>query len=112
VDIEFSSKKLEKECNDSLLLKRKHGEQRARLIRRRLDEMRAAPNLAVLRTLPGPRCHELVGDRKGQLSVDLDHPYRLIFEVNQSPVPENPSGGLDWAQVTQIIVVEIVDTHK
>ena len=112
MDIEFSTKKLEKECNDGALLKRKHGEQRAKLIRRRLDEMRAAPNLDVLGTLRGPRCHELKGGRKGQLSVDLDHPYRLIFEVNQSPVPENLSGGLDWAKVTQIIVVQIADTHK
>lgn len=112
MEIEFSSRKLEKECNDGTLLKRKHGEQRAKLIRRRLDEMRASANLDVLRTLPGPRCHELKGDRKGQLSVDLDHPYRLIFGVNQSPVPENPSGGLDWTKVTQIIVIQIADTHK
>jgi proteic killer suppression protein len=51
------------------------------------------------------------GKRKGQLSVDLDHPYRLIFVVNHDPVPVLPDGGLDWSKVTAIKILGVEDTH-
>jgi len=63
-----------------------------------------------MRTLPGARCHELKGNRAGQLAVSLDHPGRLIFEPTK-PVPRREDGGLDWTRVTAIEVIEIVDYH-
>jgi len=111
VDIEFDAKKFEKEVNSSKLLVRRHGDRRAKLIRRRLDELHAAVTLEDVRNLPGPRCHELRGDRAGQLSVDLDHPYRLLF-VPTEPIPTKEDGGLDWARITAIIVLGIEDTHE
>ena len=61
----------------------------------------------------GPsRCHELTqGQRKGQLSVDLDHPYRLIFVPDHNPVPKREDGGLDWSQVTAVKILGVEDTH-
>jgi plasmid maintenance system killer protein len=111
LDIWFSSTKLQKECNNATLCVRRYGPRRAALIQRRLDELRAADILENIRHLPGPRCHELKGDRDGQLSVDLDHPYRLIFEPANDPVPQKPDGGLDWSQVTAISILEVTDTH-
>lgn len=59
------------------------------------------------------RCHELIqGRRRGQLSVDLDHPYRLIFTPGNDPVQTLEDGGLDWSQVTAIIILGIEDTHE
>jgi plasmid maintenance system killer protein len=98
------------EWNDLKRLVRRHNHQRARLIRRRLDDMKAAATLGVMRSLPG-RCHELKGDRKGQLSIDLDGPYRLLFMPSDQPPPSKPDGGLDWTQVTSVIVLGVVDTH-
>ena len=97
--------------NDSKRLVRRHNTQRAKLIRRRLDDLRAAPNLLVMRMLPG-RCHELKGERTVQLSVDLDGPYRLIFKPAHNPAPQKADGGLDWEQVTAIVLIEVVDTHE
>jgi len=92
-------------------LVRMHNEQRAKLIRRRLDDLRAAPMLEVMRNLPG-RCHELKGDRKGQLSLDLDGPYRLIFMPANDRMPTKADGGLDWTRVTTVTVLEVSDTHE
>jgi proteic killer suppression protein len=64
-----------------------------------------------MRTLSG-RCHELKGERAGQLSADLDGPYRLIFKPAYNPAPQKADGGLDWEQVTAIVLVEVVDTHE
>jgi plasmid maintenance system killer protein len=112
MDITFRSKKLEKQLATEKGLT-KLGRDRKAKVRVRLQEFRAAQTLADLAPpLSKPaRCHELTGDRKGELSVDLDHPYRLIFVPNHDPVPERKEGGLDWQQVTSITIEEIADTH-
>jgi proteic killer suppression protein len=114
LDISFKSTKLEKRFNEGKQLEKTHGSLRAKKIRIRLKEFRAAVSLHDLGPrYDGPgRCHELTGDRKGQLSVDLDHPYRLIFVPNHDPVPLKPDRGLDWKQVTAIMITGIEDTHE
>lgn len=89
---------------------RAFGEQRSKVLGRRLDQLRAAPHLGDFRQLPG-RCHELKGARKGQLSIDLDGPYRLIFEHAHNPAPTRADGGLDWDGVTAIRILGVEDTH-
>lgn len=111
MEIFFADAKEAADWNDSKRLVRLHGAQRARLIRRRLDDLRAAANLQVMRALPG-RCHELKGDRAKTLSVDLDGPYRLLFKPAHNPLPEKADGGLDWDQVTAIAIDGVVDTHE
>jgi plasmid maintenance system killer protein len=112
MDIIFKMKRLQKKCNDQTLLVKHYGPRRARLIRRRLDQLGAAGTLEVMRSLPQARCHELKGDRAGELSVDLDHPYRLIFRPASDPVPTKPDGGLDWAKVSSITILGVEDTHE
>ena len=111
MDIIFSSTRLQKDCNDAKRARRRFGPLQAKLIRRRLDELRAAQNLSVIGTIPQARCHELTADRAGQLSVDLRHPYRLLFRPANRPVPRKPDGGLDWAGVTVVEILDVEDTH-
>jgi len=110
VEITFRTKKFAKICNDGSASAKELGPDQARRLRRRLDDLRAATRLADMGGLPG-RNHELKGDRRGQLSIDLVHPYRLIFEPAHVPPPRKQDGGLDWAQVTEVEVIEITDTH-
>ncbi len=110
--IVFTNTKLQKECNEAKLLVKKHGPIRAKLLQKRLTELRAAVVLEDIFRMPQARCHELRGNRKGQLSVDLDHPYRLIFESADEPVPTKPDGGLDWTLVKTIRILGIEDTHE
>jgi plasmid maintenance system killer protein len=115
LDISFKSTKLEKEFNEGAQLDKVHGTRRAKKIRIRMAEFRAA--VCLMDFWPpksGPnRCHELSqGKRKGQLSVDLDHPYRLIFTPAHDPVPTHEDGGLDWAKVTAIVILSVEDTHE
>jgi len=63
-----------------------------------------------MRGLPG-RCHELVGKRKGALSIDLDGPYRLLFEPAVDSPPQLDDGGLDWDAVVAIRILGLEDTH-
>lgn len=109
MDILFASEKLERECCDSKLRRRRHGDERARRLQVRLDDLRAADNLAMMRTLPG-KCHELTGDLDGCLAVSLDGPYRLIFEPANEPVPME-GRRLLWEGVTIIRILRIEDYH-
>jgi len=111
MEISFDSPKLERECNNHRTLIKRYGERMASVIRRRLDNLDAASTLDEMRNLPG-RCHELLHDRAGQLSLDLVHPERLIFVPNDNPVPTKPDGGLDWQQVKSVRILGIEDTHE
>ena len=111
MDIVFKDQKFETQCNNQRILQKQHGKIRAKRIRQRLDNLRAANVLEDMRNLPG-RCHELREDRAGQLSLDLDHPYRLIFEPADNPIPIKPDGGIDWKKVTAITIIGVDDTHE
>ena len=80
-------------------------------LQQRLMELKAAQTLEDISRLPAARCHELAGNRKGLLSVDVTQPYRLIFEPDHDPAPRKPDDGLDWRKVTKVVVLEVVDTH-
>jgi proteic killer suppression protein len=110
VEILFKTAKLEKLCNNHQKAIKKWGDRQARLLMRRLDDIRAAPSLEAFRTLPG-RCHELLGDRTGQLTLDLVHPDRLVFEAADNPAPQRPDGGLDWSRVRAVRILAVEDTH-
>ena len=76
----------------------------------RLADLDAAASLEEMRQLPG-RCHELSGDRKGQLAIDLAGGKRLVFEPAANPPAQREQGGLDWEAVDAIRLIEIIDYH-
>lgn len=112
MDIEFKSEKLKKICSESKKTVQAHGSEGAKKIHQRLFELRAAANLAEMSHLPPPRCHELLGNLKGVYSVDLVHPYRLLFIPNHTPVPMLENGGINKEAVTSILILRIENTHE
>lgn len=113
MNITFGTAKLRKELNDAKAMIKAHGPLRTKKLQIVLTQLHAAPSLGTFAPPMSPphRCHELIGNRKGQLTVDLDHPYRLVFVPDHEPLPLRPEGGLDWKQVTTIKIVGIEDTH-
>lgn len=113
IDIEFASKKLRKQFNEEKEMLKAFGQKRAKRIKVVMTALRAAPSLGAFAPpfSPPHRCHELTGNKKGRLSLDLDGPYRLIIQPINEPLPERPEGGLDWNRVTVIKVLGVEDTH-
>lgn len=107
----FRTTKLEKTFASEKELARTYGAEQAKGIMRRMSELRAARCLADLRLLPQLRAHELTGDRKGQISITVKQPFRLIILPANDPVPTLPDGGLDWDGATEVKVIEVVDYH-
>lgn len=110
MDIYFRNRKLEKQLTDPKMLLRTFG-QLAVKVKLRLDNLSNASDLAVLRTIPAAGCHELGGDRKGELAVNVSGNYRLIFEPRHNPIPRKDDGGLNWDAVTAIQINAIEDYH-
>lgn len=110
--IYFRTKKLQKICSNTKTSKKELGNEMARKLQQRLMELKAASCLDDISRVPPARCHPLTGNRGGQLSVDLKHPYRLCFIPANDPIPKTKDGSLDWCKVTEIEITEIFDPHK
>ncbi len=102
------------DLEDEAACRRSYGADMAKKIALRLASLRAAESLADFwPPKSGPeRCHKLKGDHAGTFSVDLKHPYRMLFKPREDP-PELDS--LDeqgyWQSIKAITIVAIEDTH-
>ena len=109
--ISFKDSKAKKVFCDSKALRRNWGAEQAKMIARRIIQLEAAENLATLLSLPQVRAHELSGNRAGQISLDVKHPYRLIIVPDHGENPRKEDGGLDWNRVTKVMILGVEDTH-
>ena len=88
------------------------GKERAQKLMQRLMELDAAFALSDVKRVPPARCHELRGRYKGVFSVDLEHPYRLLFiPADDPPASRLEDGGLDWSAIQAVEIIKIEDTH-
>ena len=110
VELEFATTQLLKLCADERRLRRALGPGGAKKLQAHLKSLQAAAALDEFRFLPG-KCHELAGKRSGQVALDLPDGKRLIFEPAADPPPTKTDGGLDWAAVRSVRILEIADYH-
>lgn len=104
MEISFTSRKLQKTCENHTELKKKYGDIQARRIIQRINELQAAANLHDILQLPQARLHPLAGNRKKQFAVDILHPYRIIL----LPLDGNKT---DLKTITIIQIISIIDYH-
>ena len=107
----FKKAGIQRTCSQKAVAQKRLGAKMAMKLQQRMMELKAAETLTDISRLPPARCHELKGNRKGQLSVDLENPYRLLFVPADYPIPKKEGGGLDWDRITEIEIIEIIDTH-
>lgn len=110
MELSFKNNKLERQLTQPKQMAKAFG-QLARKIDQRVEDLKAADTLEDMRKISAARCHELSGNRKGELAVDVSSNYRLIFEPNHDPLPEKDDGGLDWNEVTAIRILDVEDYH-
>lgn len=112
MEVEFDATKLAKKCATEKSRAKAFGQERGKRLGRRLSALLAAANLGDLKGAPG-RLHALKGNLAGKLSLDLDGPYRLIFEpVVESEDDVDCSNPAEWGKITRVRILSIEDTHE
>ena len=113
MDVFISDKRLRKVAHDDAACRRQYGVAMAKKLALRLASLSAAESLADFwPPKSGPeRCHELKGDLKGTFSVDLNQPYRLLFQPTSNPAGDEAEEQERWKSITSIDITAIEDTH-
>jgi len=81
VDVRFRTRKLQSQYERSGEAVKAYGEPVARKYILRINTIRAAHDIEVLKHLPALRCHQLKGRRQGQWAVNLTDYQRLVFTL-------------------------------
>lgn len=105
----FVSKKLSKLCSSEKEMVKEYGPACAKKLKQRLNELEAAPNMALIP--PFARCHPLTGNHKGKYAIDLEHPKRLLFEPDFEESGLSESGEIILSQIKAIVIIAITDYH-
>lgn len=99
MEIEYSSKKLEKDCTSNLI--KTYGLENAKKIKQRLEQLKAFENLQQAYTLRSMFFEPLSGDRKGEYSIVVNKNWRIILTA----VPKNESS-LEKVKIVKIEKIE------
>ena len=83
----------------------------AKKIKQRMTQLKEADNLSVISKLPALRLHPYKGDRMGEWSIDIMENWRIIFEIDQDPIPKSEDGGVNLLLITAIKIVSVEDPH-
>ena len=81
MQIQFRTKKLEKQYAQHKLAVKAYGVKVARKYVQRINIIKETKDFDELSVLPGLKCHQLKGDREGQYAINLTGFYRLIFTL-------------------------------
>jgi proteic killer suppression protein len=81
LQIQYRTKKLEKQYTQHKLAVKAYGAEVARKYVQRINIIKQTKDYDELSILPGLKCHPLKGDREGQYAIYLTGFYRLIFTL-------------------------------
>jgi len=108
--------RLRQSLEDDRVRKKQYGADMAKKIHLRLESLAGAEKLSDFWPPydPPERLHELRGAMAGVFSVDLKHPYRLLFRAVGQPdgAEQRDLSALGtWQTIDTIEVIGIEDTH-
>src|SRR5450755_2118276 len=110
MDIDFKNNKLRRILTDAREMQKAFGNL-AKKVSQRMEQLKAAPALSDMINYPAARCHQLKGERKDEWAIDISVNHRMIFEINQDPIPLNKDGAVNTLKVTNIMIIATTDYH-
>jgi len=109
VEISFKNNKLEKSFTDDKDLSKTYGTM-AKKVKARYEELKAADSLQVVALYPAMRLHAHKGNN-GIWSIDIYKNWRILFTINQDPIPTKEDGGVNLKAITIIKIESVEDPH-
>lgn len=81
MEIQFRTRKLQRQYEDGREAKKAFGDEVARRYIQRINIIKKTSDIEELQRLPALRCHPLKGSHQGQWALSLTGFYRLIFTL-------------------------------
>jgi proteic killer suppression protein len=110
MELSYKTNKLEKSLTTDKGLAKSFGKL-AKKIKQRRIQLESADNLEAISKLPVLRLHQHTGKGKGTWSIDIQENWRILFEIDQDPIPSLEDGGVDLKAITIICVTSVEDPH-
>jgi len=110
MELSFKNNKLKKSLTTDMGIAKSYGKL-AKKIKQRKVQLESADNLEVISKLPALRLHQHIGKGKGTWSIDIQENWRILFEINQDPIPTLEDGGIDLTAITIIRIESVEDPH-
>lgn len=110
MELSYKTNKLEKSLTTDKGLAKSYGKL-AKKIKQRRIQLESADNLEAISKLPVLRLHQHTGKGKGTWSIDIQENWRILFEIDQDPIPSLEDGGVDLKAITIICVTAVEDPH-
>lgn len=108
--LSYKNNKLEKSLRTDKGLTKSYGNL-AKKIKQRRIQLENADNLEVISKLPVLRLHQHIGKGKGTWSIDIQENWRILFSIDQNPIPTLEDGGVDLKAITIISIESVEDPH-
>ncbi len=109
MNVRFKSNALKKQCEDPRVAMRDFGKNIGNRLTQRINELCQAKDLSEIAKIPAARLHPLVGSRLNEYSVDLVHPFRLVFIPIDDETPDFDMEDLSTIHIIRI--EEVIDYH-
>ena len=109
MEIGFKNRKLEKSLTDIKVLAKTYGTM-AKKVKQRYDDLKEANNLYVVSQFPSMRLHPYKGN-SDIWSIDVYKNWRILFTINQDPIPTLEGGGIDLKAIKIIKIESVEDPH-
>lgn len=110
MELSYKTNKLEKSLTTDKGLAKSYGKL-AKKIKQRRIQLESAENLEAISKLPALRLHQHTGKGKGTWSINIQENWRILFEIDQDPIPSLEDGGVDLKAITIICVTSVEDPH-
>jgi proteic killer suppression protein len=108
--LSYKNNKLEKSLSTDKGLTKSYGSL-AKKIKQRRIQLENADNLEVISKLLVLRLHQHIGKGKGTWSIDIQENWRILFSIDQNPIPTLEDGGVDLKAITIISIESVEDPH-
>lgn len=109
MEISFKNNRLEKSFTDDKVLVKTYGTM-AKKVKQRYKDLKSADNLFVISQYPAMRLHPYQGN-SGIWSVDIFKNWRILFTINQNPIPTLEDGGVNLKAIEFIKIESVEDPH-
>ena len=110
MQVRLADEQLERRFESEKALVQFYGPEKAKVLARRVSELRASRCLADIRALPQTQARELDGEHHGEIALNLNSTGHLLILPDENSSAKRANGDWDWAAVKEITILRITDS--